>query len=114
MTELQNIKSNYTREDLVACGIGELFGPDRAKLPKDNMLMVDRITDINSDGGQLARDRLLQNWTFGRTFGFLTVILKGIPLCRGAWVLMHCGSYAGFFLPGQAAQEKAGRWVREA
>ena len=41
-------KSCYAKDELVACGMGDLFGPGNAKLPIDNMLMLDRITEINS------------------------------------------------------------------
>jgi 3-hydroxyacyl-[acyl-carrier protein] dehydratase/trans-2-decenoyl-[acyl-carrier protein] isomerase len=34
----------FTREDLLRCSRGELFGPGNAQLPAPNMLMVDRIT----------------------------------------------------------------------
>ncbi|MDB3933652.1 3-hydroxyacyl-[acyl-carrier-protein] dehydratase FabA, partial [Luminiphilus sp.] len=45
-------QSSYAKDELVACGMGDLFGPGNAKLPIDNMLMLDRITQINSDGGK--------------------------------------------------------------
>ncbi|MGH8367129.1 MAG: beta-hydroxydecanoyl-ACP dehydratase, partial [Pseudomonas sp.] len=32
----------FTREDLLRCSRGELFGPGNAQLPAPNMLMVDR------------------------------------------------------------------------
>ena len=51
MTELQNRKITYSRQELELCGTGDLFGPETAKLPNANMLMIDRILDINSDGG---------------------------------------------------------------
>ena len=51
MYKPENIKKSYTKEDLVLCGTGDLFGPETAKLPSGNMLMVDRIVEINNDGG---------------------------------------------------------------
>jgi len=44
-------KSSYEKDDLIACGHGDMFGPGNAKLPTDNMLMFDRILEISSDGG---------------------------------------------------------------
>ena len=44
-------QSSYTKDELVACGHGQLFGPGNAQLPKDNMLMIDRITHISADDG---------------------------------------------------------------
>ncbi len=42
----------YSREELLACSRGELFHPDSAKLPTPDMLMTDRITLINNNGGK--------------------------------------------------------------
>ena len=44
-------KKSYTKEELIACGHGQLFGEGNAQLPTGNMLMFDRITTVNSDGG---------------------------------------------------------------
>ena len=44
-------QNSYTKEELLACGRGELFGAGNAQLPMPNMLMIDRILDINSTGG---------------------------------------------------------------
>ena len=40
-------KHSFSKEDLIECGHGRLFGPGRAQLPINEMLMVDRITEIN-------------------------------------------------------------------
>ena len=44
-------QSQYDKAELVACGMGELFGAGNAQLPVENMLMVDRISHISSEGG---------------------------------------------------------------
>lgn len=33
-------QSQYSKEGLIRCGDGELFGPPHAQLPIDNMLMM--------------------------------------------------------------------------
>ena len=43
--------SQYSYEDLLACGRGELFGAGNAQLPLPPMLMFDRITEIGAEGG---------------------------------------------------------------
>ena len=35
--------SSYSKEDLIVCGNGELFGPKNGRLPVNEMLMFDRI-----------------------------------------------------------------------
>ena len=44
-------KTSYSREELLQCGRGELFGPGNAQLPLPPMLMFDRIVDIDEKGG---------------------------------------------------------------
>ena len=51
MYKPENIKNSYTRDELVLCGTGELLGSETARLPSGNMLMVDRVVEINKDGG---------------------------------------------------------------
>ena len=48
-------KNNYSYEDLIECGKGNLFGSGNAKLPLPPMLMFDRITDINLDAGDFKK-----------------------------------------------------------
>jgi 3-hydroxyacyl-[acyl-carrier protein] dehydratase/trans-2-decenoyl-[acyl-carrier protein] isomerase len=48
-------KSSYTRDELVSCGTGGLFGIATAKLPTGNMLMFDRIAEINDSGGRCGK-----------------------------------------------------------
>ena len=43
--------SSYSKEEILKCSRGELFGPGNAKLPAPNMLMIDRIVTINNTGG---------------------------------------------------------------
>ena len=45
-------RSSFEYEDLLACGRGELFGPGNAQLPLPPMLMFDRITRISETGGE--------------------------------------------------------------
>jgi len=46
MYKPENIKNAYTRKELVLCGKGDLFGPETARLPAGNMLMVDRVVGV--------------------------------------------------------------------
>ena len=48
MTDRRN---SFGYEDLLSCGLGELFGPGNAQLPLPPMLMFDRIDEIFEDGG---------------------------------------------------------------
>ena len=47
-----NLPQTFSREQLLACASGAMFGPQGARLPSDPMLMFDRITEIREDGGR--------------------------------------------------------------
>ncbi|PJD95189.1 MAG: 3-hydroxyacyl-[acyl-carrier-protein] dehydratase FabA, partial [Legionella sp.] len=48
-------KNSYTKEELLACGRGEMFGEGNAQLPLPPMLMFDRIVSITSEGGKYGQ-----------------------------------------------------------
>ncbi|MDO4879432.1 MAG: beta-hydroxydecanoyl-ACP dehydratase, partial [Neisseria sp.] len=50
---------SYTKEELLSCGRGELFGAGNAQLPLPNMLMIDRIVNINSTGGKYGKGEIV-------------------------------------------------------
>ena len=52
-------QSSYTKEELLACGRGELFGAGNAQLPLPDMLMIDRIVEINSTGGKYGKGEII-------------------------------------------------------
>ncbi len=49
---MQNRRTSFDYEDLLACGRGELFGDGNAQLPLPPMLMFDRISEIAEAGGE--------------------------------------------------------------
>ena len=50
-------RNSFDKEDLVKCGNGELFESD-IRLPKDNMLMMDRIHHIDSTSGEFGKGEI--------------------------------------------------------
>ena len=46
---------SFTREELLACSEGKLFGPGNSQLPAPNMLMMDRIVEISETGGEFGK-----------------------------------------------------------
>ena len=48
---MENRRSSYDYDELLACGRGELFGAGNAQLPLPPMLMFDRISEIAEVGG---------------------------------------------------------------
>ena len=50
---------SFTYEQLIASGEGRLFGPNSGKLPLPPMLMFDRITHIDDEGGAHGLGRIV-------------------------------------------------------
>lgn len=91
-------KNEYTKEELIACGNGELFGPGNAQLPTDNMLMLDRITHISSEGGQHDRGEILAELDIHPDLWFFHCHFPGDPVMPGCLGLDAVWQLLGFFL----------------
>jgi 3-hydroxyacyl-[acyl-carrier protein] dehydratase/trans-2-decenoyl-[acyl-carrier protein] isomerase len=91
-------KSSYSREELIACGKGELFGPGNAQLPQDEMLMMDRITHISSDGGQYDKGQIVAELDINPDLWFFQCHFEGDPVMPGCLGLDAMWQLLGFFL----------------
>lgn len=91
-------QSSYTLEELVDCGHGKLFGPGNAKLPIDNMLMLDRIVEINSDGGEYGRGQIIAELDINPDLWFFACHFPGDPVMPGCLGLDALWQLVGFFL----------------
>ena len=54
-------QSSFTYDELISCAKGQMFGPGNPQLPLPPMLMCDRITHIDDNGGELVKARLMLN-----------------------------------------------------
>lgn len=52
-------QNSYTKEELLTCSQGELFGEGNSQLPAPNMLMMDRIISITEDGGEHGKGEII-------------------------------------------------------
>ena len=84
--------------DLVECGHGRLFGPGNAKLPIGNMLMMDRITEITSDGGEYGRGQIIAELDIRPELWFFACHFNGDPVMPGCLGLDALWQLVGFFL----------------
>ncbi len=91
-------KNAFTRDELIACGHGELFGPGNAQLPTDNMLMMDRITTINSDGGSAGKGEIVAELDIRPDLWFFDCHFPGDPVMPGCLGLDAMWQLVGFFL----------------
>ncbi len=91
-------KNSYPFEDVMAASRGELFGPGTAKLPKPNMLMFDRITDIRADGGLHGNGLVVAELDIKPDLWFFECHFQGDPVMPGCLGLDSLWQLTGFFL----------------
>jgi 3-hydroxyacyl-[acyl-carrier protein] dehydratase/trans-2-decenoyl-[acyl-carrier protein] isomerase len=91
-------QSSYELPELVECGYGRLFGPGNAKLPIDNMLMLDRIAEITSDGGKFGRGQIIAELDIKPDLWFFDCHFPGDPVMPGCLGLDALWQLVGFFL----------------
>ena len=106
MADRQNA---YAYEELLACGRGELFGPGNAQLPLPPMLMFDRITRIDAEGGTNSRGQVRAELDVRPGLWFFSCHFQGDPVMPGCLGLDALWQMTGFFLGwlGQAGRGRA-------
>ena len=88
----------FTREDLLRCSRGELFGPGNAQLPAPNMLMVDRIVHISEVGGKYGKGELVAELDINPDLWFFACHFEGDPVMPGCLGLDAMWQLVGFYL----------------
>lgn len=88
----------FSKEELIACGHGRLFGPGNAQLPTDNMLMLDRITHISLEGGTYGKGQLCAELDIRPDLWFFGCHFPGDPVMPGCLGLDAMWQLVGFFL----------------
>ena len=91
-------QSTFSKEELIACGKGELFGPGNAQLPIDNMLMLDRITHISTSGGKYDKGEIIAELDINPDLWFFECHFPGDPVMPGCLGLDAMWQLVGFFL----------------
>ena len=91
-------KSAYSYDDLIKCGNGELFGPGNAKLPLPPMLMFDRITEIEENGGAFKKGILKAELDIKNELWFFDCHFKEDPVMPGCLGLDAMWQLVGFYL----------------
>lgn len=104
---------SFSKEELIACGHGQLFGPGNAQLPTDNMLMIDRVTSIRSEGGAYGKGEIIAELDINPNLWFFNCHFKNDPVMPGCLGLDAMWQLVGFYLgwrgnPGQGRALGAG------
>ena len=91
-------QSSYTKEELIDCGHGRLFGEGNARLPVDNMLMLDRITHISNEGGEHGKGEIIAELDIHPELWFFDCHFPSDPVMPGCLGLDAMWQLVGFFL----------------
>ena len=91
-------RSNFSYEDLIECANGNLFGPDNAQLPAPPMLMFDRITNINADGGAHGKGEVDAELDIKSDLWFFECHFLNDPVMPGCLGLDALWQLVGFYV----------------
>jgi 3-hydroxyacyl-[acyl-carrier protein] dehydratase/trans-2-decenoyl-[acyl-carrier protein] isomerase len=91
-------QSSYTKEELLMCGRGELFGEGNAQLPVPPMLMFDRITQITDDGGNYNKGLIVAELDINPDLWFFPCHFIGDSVMPGCLGLDAMWQLVGFYL----------------
>ena len=91
-------QSNYSYEEIIECGKGNLFGKGNAQLPAPPMLMFDRITNVNKDGGVHGKGEITAELDIKADLWFFKCHFLGDPIMPGCLGLDALWQMLGFYL----------------
>ncbi|MCU7919728.1 MAG: 3-hydroxyacyl-[acyl-carrier-protein] dehydratase FabA [Candidatus Thiodiazotropha sp. (ex Dulcina madagascariensis)] len=91
-------QSSFTRDELLRCGNGDMFGPGNAQLPTPNMLMIDRVSKIADQGGAFGKGEIMAELDIDPTLWFFDCHFPGDPVMPGCLGLDAMWQLVGFFL----------------
>ena len=95
---METHKSQYTNEELIEHGHGRLFGEGYARLPLPPLLMFDRITSIEAEGGAHGRGYIEGEFDINPDLWFFKSHFDGDPIMPGCLGLDAMWQLVGFFI----------------
>ncbi|MDC0195125.1 bifunctional 3-hydroxydecanoyl-ACP dehydratase/trans-2-decenoyl-ACP isomerase [Alphaproteobacteria bacterium] len=100
--------NSFEYNKLIECGEGKLFGEGNAQLPLPPMLMFDRITNINENGGNFNKGEVIAELDIRDDLWFFDCHFKNDPVMPGCLGLDAMWQLVGFYL-GWLGQPGKGR-----
>lgn len=91
-------QNQFSREELLVCARGEMFGPGNAQLPLPPMLMCDRITHISEVGGIFDKGEIIAELDVSPDLWFFDCHFRGDPVMPGCLGVDAMWQLVGFFL----------------
>ena len=91
-------QKSYEKEEILDCAEGNLFGPSNGRLPTPNMLMFDRITEINNSKGKYHKGSIIAELDIDPSLWFFDCHFKEDPVMPGCLGLDAMWQLVGFYL----------------
>jgi 3-hydroxyacyl-[acyl-carrier protein] dehydratase/trans-2-decenoyl-[acyl-carrier protein] isomerase len=91
-------QNQFSREELLTCGHGEMFGPGNAQLPLPPMLMCDRIISISETGGSHGKGEIIAELDITPDLWFFGCHFENDPVMPGCLGVDAMWQLVGFFL----------------
>ena len=91
-------QQQFSRDELLQCGHGELFGPGNARLPLPPMLMFDRITHISDTDGSAGKGQIIAELDINPDLWFFACHFESDPVMPGCLGLDAMWQLIGFYL----------------
>ena len=91
-------QKSYEKEEILDCAEGNLFGPSNGRLPTPNMLMFDRITEINNSKGKYHKGSIIAELDINPSLWFFDCHFKEDPVMPGCLGLDAMWQLVGFYL----------------
>ncbi|HIK72268.1 MAG TPA: bifunctional 3-hydroxydecanoyl-ACP dehydratase/trans-2-decenoyl-ACP isomerase [Gammaproteobacteria bacterium] len=91
-------QKSYEKEEILDCAEGNLFGPLNGRLPTPNMLMFDRITEINDSKGKYHKGSIIAELDIDPSLWFFDCHFKEDPVMPGCLGLDAMWQLVGFYL----------------
>jgi len=88
----------FSHADIINMSEGKGMNPDMPKLPRDNMLMFDRITCISQEGGTFGKGFMEAELDITPELWFFNCHFKDDPVMPGCLGLDAMWQLTGFFL----------------
>lgn len=91
-------QKSYEKEEILDCAEGNLFGPSNGRLPTPNMLMFDRITEINNSKGKYHKGSIIAELDIDPSLWFFDCHFIEDPVMPGCLGLDAMWQLVGFYL----------------
>ncbi|MFL2799526.1 MAG: bifunctional 3-hydroxydecanoyl-ACP dehydratase/trans-2-decenoyl-ACP isomerase [Paracoccaceae bacterium] len=89
---------SLSKEQLLECASGHMFGEGNPQLPMPPMLMMDRVTEISSDNGMFDKGHVIAEFDIDPDLWFFKCHFPGDPVMPGCLGLDALWQLTGFNL----------------